>query len=245
MSHQEASQGVRIQKVIAQAGVASRRKAEEMIEAGLVKVNGQTAQLGQKMQIGVDYLEVDGQKIKLQAKQRRLVYALYKPKNCLTTMDDPRGRPTVKDFFPNIKERLFPVGRLDYDTEGLLLITNDGDLAQKVTHPKHKLWKTYFVKVKGHLTTEELHQLRVGLVIERKKTLPAKVKILHRVNDKTWLDVSIREGRNQQIKKMFKTLGHPVSKIKRYRIGNITLGEMTAGMSRLLSPQEVAQLIKE
>lgn len=234
---------IRIQKVIAQAGIASRRAAEKMIEGGLVTLNGKRATLGQKMHVGVDRLEVEGERVQLSKKQKKVVYALYKPKNCITTLNDPEGRPTVKDFFPNEAKKLFPVGRLDYDAEGLLLITNDGDFAQSVIHPRYKIWKTYFVKVKGIIEVETLNQLRKGPTLEGQKRMPVKVKIVHTVNDKTWLEVSLQEGKNQQIKKMFKKFDSRVLKIKRYSIGPITIDELLPGMMRKLAPHEISRLL--
>ncbi|MBF0287338.1 MAG: rRNA pseudouridine synthase [SAR324 cluster bacterium] len=236
--------GVRIQKVIASAGIASRRSAEKLIRAGLVTLNGEKTTLGQRMQVGRDELEVEGVVVYLPTRHKHVVYAFYKPKNCITSLNDPEGRSTIKDFFPETKQRLFPVGRLDYDAEGLLLLTNDGDFAQRVIHPRYQLWKTYFVKIKGLIRNDELHKLKKGCTFAGHRYLPAKVKILHSINNKTWLEVSLQEGKNQQIKKMFRKLGYSVQKIKRYSIDAITLGELEPGMSRLLSPGEIESLLR-
>jgi len=243
MRDNDSEQGVRVQKVIASAGIASRRAAEKLISTGLVELNGKRVTLGQRMQMGVDDLRVEGQRVRLAPQQKRVVYALYKPKNCITSLNDPQGRPTVKDFFPPSKLALFPVGRLDYDAEGLLLLTNDGDFAQCVIHPKYKLWKTYFVKIKGLITPPELAKLRKSPKFGGQQYLPVKVKIIHTLNDKTWLEVSLQEGKNQQIKKMFKNLGYFVLKIKRYSIDCITLDNLEPGMCRVLSSQEMTRLL--
>lgn len=242
-AHNSDSQ-VRIQKVIANAGIASRRAAEKLIAAGLVKVNGKRAELGQKMNVDSDFLEVEGEHVRLSRKQTSVVYAFYKPKRCVTTLNDPQQRSTVKDYFPETKKALFPVGRLDYDAEGLLLLTNDGDFAQHVIHPKYDLWKTYFVKVKGKIDATEIEKLKKGPVFDGKQHRPTKIKPLHTVNDKSWLEVSLQEGKNHHIKKMFKILGYPVLKIKRYSIGSITLGDLEPGTYRKLTPEEISSLVK-
>ncbi|MGK5090645.1 pseudouridine synthase [Deltaproteobacteria bacterium TL4] len=238
------SESIRIQKVISQAGVASRREAERLILQGEVTLNGKVVStLGERMIPGVDFLEVSGQKIHNPQKIERVVYALNKPRNCITTLDDPEGRTTIKDFFPETNKRLFPVGRLDYDAEGLILITNDGEFANQMMHPHYKVWKSYFVKVKGIVAPKSLYPLKKGPVIHKQKHLPVKVKVLHNINNKTWLDVSLQQGTNQQIKKMFAQLGYNVEKIKRYRIGEITLEELMPGQSRKLSKEDISKLI--
>jgi len=230
---------VRIQKVIAQAGIASRRSAEGLIEAGRVTLNGETVlALGTQMVPGVDVLEVDGERVRIAQAKDQVVYALYKPKNCITSLHDPQGRTTIREFFPKSNRRLFPVGRLDYDAEGLILITNDGELANQLMNPKFKVWKSYFVKVKGKVEDAQMAPLRRGITLEGRRHRPAKVKTLHFINDKTWLEVSLQEGTNQQIKKMLQRVGYPVLKIKRFRIGTLTLGEMNSGESRRLSQDE-------
>ena len=243
MQNFHSAEPVRIQKVIAQAGIASRRAAEKLILAGEVSLNGETVlKMGQKMLVGKDHLSVEGRRVKLPQHQKTQVYALYKPKNCITTLNDPEGRTTISDFFPRTSARLFPVGRLDYDAEGLILLTNDGELAQQLMHPRHKVWKGYFVKVRGIVENAALSTLRKGPVIEKRKHQPVRVKILHTVNDKTWLEVFLREGTNQQIKKMLLDLGYPVQKIKRFQVGTVSLGDLQSGESRALSPEEMKQL---
>ena len=243
MSNPEKVQGIRIQKVIAKAGIASRRAAEELISAGKVKLNGLPATLGQRMKVDNDRLTVGGKPVRW-LNRERVVYAIYKPRNCVTTLNDPEGRSTVKEYFPQSGHALFPVGRLDYDAEGLLLITNDGDFAEQAIHPKYKLWKTYFVKLKGKIADSELTGLRKGPHLQGRQHLPIRVKVIHWVNDKSWLEVSLQEGKNRQIKKMFQSVGYRVLRIKRYSIGSITLEGLQPGMSRLLTSREITRLLE-
>lgn len=240
------SKPTRIQKAIAQAGLASRREAERMMLAGSVKVNGKVVrELGSTVVPGQDTLEVLGKKLAWDRPAATEVWALYKPKNCVTTLSDPEKRSTVKDYFPRTSARLVPVGRLDYDAEGLLLLTNDGDLAQWVTHPSHSVPKTYLVKVKGLVSEETLRNIRNGAKINGRRRRPAQAKVLHNLTDKTWVEVTLKEGVQHHIKKMFLELGHRVLKIKRYRIGAIALEDLAPGESRKLSSKELGELIKE
>ena len=243
MKNHDSYEPIRIQKVIAQAGVASRRAAENLIRAGEVMLNGEIVkQMGRKMLIGKDHLSVQGRRVSIPSQQKTEVYALYKPKNCITTLKDPQGRLTIKDFFPKTTSRLFPVGRLDYDAEGLILLTNDGDLANQLMHPRHRVSKGYFVKVRGITENKALSELRRGPVIDYRRHLRVRVKILHTVNDKTWLELFLREGTNRQIKKMFNKIGYPVQKIKRFQIGPIVLGDLQSGETRALSPKEIEEI---
>ena len=244
MKNTDSFEQVRIQKVIAQAGVASRRAAEELIRSGEVILNGEIVnQMGRKMLIGRDHLSVQGRRVSISPQQKTELYALYKPKNCITTLKDPQGRVTIKDFFPKTSARLFPVGRLDYDAEGLILLTNDGDLANQLMHPRHKVSKGYFVKVRGIVENRALKELREGPVIDNRRHQRVRVKILHTINDKTWLELFLREGTNRQIKKMLEKIGYPVRKIKRFQIGPILLGDLQSGESRALSPKEIEQIM--
>ncbi len=244
MKNPDIEEPVRIQKVIAQAGIASRRAAEDLIRAGEVQLNGEIVkQMGRKMVIGQDHLRVEGRRVEISPQQKTEVYALYKPKNCITTLKDPQGRVTIKNFFPITTARLFPVGRLDYDAEGLILLTNDGDLANQLMHPRHKVSKGYFVKVRGIIEFKVLSELRRGPVIDNRRHQPVRVKILHTVNDKTWLELFLRQGTNRQIKKMFHKIGYPVQKIKRFQIGAIMLGDLQSGESRALSLKEIEQIM--
>ncbi|MDX2472043.1 MAG: pseudouridine synthase [SAR324 cluster bacterium] len=231
----------RLQKILAQAGVASRRGSEEFITRGMVEVNGEmVTELGAKADPEVDDIRVGGKKLRLN--QEKVVYALYKPKSVVTTLKDPEGRKTVADYIPHTKDRLFPVGRLDYDAEGLILLTNDGDLAQELMHPSGHVWKEYLVKVKGNITNEVMAKLARGPVLDGKKKKPCKIKLIHYKGDKSWLSVSLQEGIKHQIKRMFLYEGHPVSKIKRIKIGNIIAGDLETGQSRLLTLEEVQGL---
>ena len=239
------TEGIRLQKILAKHGVGSRREIERMILENLITVNGESAKIGQRVIPGKDRIMVQGEGVKIDKPVLQKVYAFYKPKSCVTTLHDPEGRLTVKEFFPATKERLFPVGRLDYDAEGLLLLTNDGELADQIIHPRNKLWKTYFVKVKTILTLADLHKIRMGMYIGRDEyTLPAKAKFLHAVNDKSWVEISMREGKNRQIKRMMEKLETEVLKIKRFSIGSLTLGDLQKGESRLLTQDELAELQK-
>lgn len=235
---------LRLQKFIANAGITSRRKAEQMIINGQVSLNGQTVtQLGTIIDPGKDIIKVDG-KVVDPSPRRSVVYAFYKPKNCVTTLDDPQGRDTIVKYFPKTEERLFSIGRLDYDSEGLLLLTNDGTIANDIIHPSKHVWKTYFVKVKGKIKSEETMKLKPGPIIDGKKRQPVKIKFLHFVNEKSWLMVSLQEGLKHQLKKMFLSIGYPVEKIKRYSIGNIELNDMKPGEVRLLSKANVQSLLE-
>jgi len=235
---------IRIQKVISEAGIASRRAAEKLIIEGAVTKNGKLVkEMGQKMIVGKDHLSVDGKRVKISTQKKILVFAIYKPKNCITTLKDPEGRTTISDFFPKNVERLFPVGRLDYDAEGLILVTNHGNLAQQLMHPSNKVSKGYFVKVRGLIKNETLSILRKGPILGKIKHLPVKVKILHTINNKTWLEIFLQEGKNRQIKKMLLSLGYPVQKIKRFKVGPISLGNLKSGEYRALNDDELKLLL--
>jgi pseudouridine synthase len=237
-------EGTRLQKVIAAAGLASRREAERLIERGLVRVNGRVVrEMGLLVRPGQDRVEVEGRK--LSSRLSREVWALYKPRGCVTTLRDPQGRATIKEYFPPEAGRLFPVGRLDYDTEGLILLTNDGEFAQRVAHPSHSVTKTYLVKVKGVPTPAELAEWGREWLLDGRRRRPARARVLHTVNDKSWCEVTLREGIHHQIKRMFEALGHRVLKIKRFGIGPVTLEDMRPGESRRLTPREEAALLAD
>lgn len=236
----------RLQKIIAHAGVASRREAESMIREGRVTVNGKVVtELGTKADPNRDHVKVDG-KLLTAAEPHRYIL-LYKPKQVMTTVEDPEGRRTVIDLVRGVRERIYPVGRLDYHSEGLVLLTNDGDLAFKVAHPKHGSVKTYNVKVRGVPDERLLDKLRRGITIEGKRTLPteiARIKTTGRNDDEgnSWLEVKLREGRTQQIRKMFQAVGHPVTKLKRVAIGPISDPKLLPGVWRELTKHEVKLL---
>ncbi|MCZ6473681.1 MAG: pseudouridine synthase [SAR324 cluster bacterium] len=236
--------GTRIHKVIAAAGVASRREAERMILAGSVKVNGQVVHRpGASIVPGRDALEVEGRLLRWETPPEREVWALYKPKRCVTTLSDPQHRSTVKEFFPRTRARLIPVGRLDYDAEGLLLLTNDGELANRIAHPSYSVPKTYLVKVKEIVDKETLVKLRSGPTVDGRRRRPVKARVLHNLADKSWLEVVLKEGTQHHIKKMFAVLGHRVLKIKRYQIAQVALEDLQPGQSRRLSEVEIAGLL--
>ncbi|MGF2616918.1 rRNA pseudouridine synthase [Rossellomorea vietnamensis] len=231
----------RLQKVIAHAGVASRRKAEEMILEGKVKVNGKTErELGTKVS-GSDKIEVNGVQIE---RENKVYYLLYKPRGVISAVTDDKDRKVVTDFFPHIQERIYPVGRLDYDTSGLILLTNDGEFANLLTHPSYNIDKTYVARLKGIPPKFKLKELEKGITLEDGKTAPAKVKILsiEKKQDKAIVEITIHEGRNRQVKRMFEAIGHQVQKLKRERFAFLDLHGLNAGDSRELTPHEVKQL---
>jgi 23S rRNA pseudouridine2605 synthase len=236
----------RLQKIIAHAGFASRREAEAMIREGRVTVNGRVVdELGSKADPDRDHIKVDGKLITKPETHRYIL--LYKPKEVMTTVEDPQGRKTVIDLIKGVRERIYPVGRLDFHSEGLILLTNDGDLAFKVSHPKHGSVKTYHVKVRGVPTERIVEKLERGITIDGKRTLPceiARMKTTGRGDDEgnSWYEVRLREGRTQQIRKMFQAVGHPVSKLRRVAIGPIADPKLSAGDWRELSPKEVKML---
>ena len=236
----------RLQKIIAHAGVASRREAESMIREGRVTVNGRVVtELGSKADPKRDHIKVDGKLITRQEPHRYIL--LYKPKEVMTTVQDPQGRRTVIDLVRGIRERIYPVGRLDFHSEGLVLLTNDGDLAYKVSHPTHGSVKTYHVKVRGVPEERLVDKLRRGITLEGKRTLPceiARIKTTGKGEDEgnSWFEVKLREGRTQQIRKMFQAMGHPVSKLRRVAIGPISDPQLTPGVWRELSEREVRML---
>lgn len=231
----------RLQKVIAHAGIASRRKAEELITEGKVKVNGQVVrELGIKVS-SHDSIEVEGVKIE---KEEKVYYLLYKPRGVISAVSDDRGRKTVLDLFPQVEQRIFPVGRLDFDTSGVLLLTNDGEFANQMTHPRYKIDKTYVAKLKGLPRREDLKKLERGIELEDGKTSPAKVKVLSsdKQQNKSIIALTIHEGKNRQVKRMFEAIGCPVQKLKREQFAFLGLHGLNAGESRELTAHEVKQL---
>lgn len=232
----------RLQKIISSAGVTSRRKAEQLIAEGRVTVNGKiVTEMGTKAEFGVDHIKVDGKL--LRPPQEFLYIALNKPVGCVTTMSDPEGRPTVADLLKGIKTRVYPVGRLDYASEGLLLLTNDGEFAKAVMAAKSNLVKTYVVKVTASLTGDQEEQFRRGVYLNGKKTAPAGLKKLkHAINP--WYEVQLIEGRQNQIRMMFNSFGVLVEKLKRVKIGFLELGALRPREHRPLEPKEVARFCK-
>lgn len=233
----------RLQKYLAKAGLASRRKAEELIAQGLVKVNGKiVSQMGVKVDPERDRVTVGGMEIRL---QEEMVYYLFnKPAKVMTTLSDPEKRTKIIDFLGGIRERVYPVGRLDYLTEGLLVLTNDGELAYRLTHPKYQVQKTYLARVAGTVTESSLRRLRQGVPLADGMTAPAKVRKMAAGEDYTLLEITIHEGRNRQVRRMCETIGYPVVSLKRTRFGPLELGDLSPGKYRVLSPQEVVKLKK-
>lgn len=230
----------RLQKLIASAGLASRRQAEEWIEGGRVTVNGQVARLGDRADPGRDRVEVDGKV--LGRAPAKICVLLNKPSGYVTSLKDPQGRPVVSDLVKSLGERLFPVGRLDYNTEGLLLLTNDGDLAQRLAHPRHKVNKTYLVRVRGQLDARARTALERGVSLGDGMTAPARVARLRHSGGHSWFELTIREGRNRQVRRMCEKLGYPVSRLRRIRVAFLELGDLQPGAFRLLSAREVSEL---
>ena len=233
----------RLQKILAAAGIASRREAEKIILAGRVKVNGKLIkELGAKFGPKA-FITVDGNPIK---NEKMVYYIFYKPRGVVTTMVDPRGRRTVADFLSNLTERVFPVGRLDYNTEGLLLLTNDGELAQNLTHPKNEINKSYRVAVVGIVPQEKLDLLRLGVRLEDGLTAPAIVDLVEYDHEKNLsvFNITIHEGKNRQIRRMCDYIGYPVRQLKRYKIANLTLTSLKKGQYRQLFEEELTALFK-
>jgi 23S rRNA pseudouridine2605 synthase len=232
----------RLQKILAHAGVASRRKAEELISAGRVSVNGKTiTELGSKADLSVDRVNVDGRI--LTRPKHHLYFALNKPKNCVTTLHDPQKRQTVMSFFKGLQDRIYPVGRLDYASEGLLLLTNDGEFANRLMSPASHVTKTYLVKVNGTLTPEQEEQFRRGIPMHGRRTAPAGLKLI-RKGENPWYEARLVEGRQNQIRIMFKHFGYLVEKLKRIKIGFLELGNLKPGAYRTLTNAEVARFRK-
>lgn len=234
----------RLQKFLARSGVASRREAEKMITEGKVKVNGHVVtELGTKVVPGKDKIYMNNVHIR----PEKLIYILFnKPKGVVTTLSDPEGRKTVADFVGEIKERVYPVGRLDYNTEGLLLLTNDGTLAQGMTHPKHHVPKTYQVTAVGIIMEEQLDKLRLGVMLEDGKTAPAVVQLIEYIHEKnvSVFNITIYEGRNRQVRRMCDAIGHPVRALVRTKMANLTMAGIGKGKFRYLEDKEVKALYK-
>ncbi len=231
----------RLHKVMAHAGVASRRAAERMIREGLVRVNGEVVtSMGRLVDPTRDSILVDGRKLPA-APARHTYLLLNKPRGCVTTLRDPEGRRTVLDLLRGVAARVYPVGRLDFDSEGLLLLTDDGDLARDLMHPRSGVEKTYLAKVRGSPGPEALARLERGVVVGGRPTLPAKARILKR-GDNAWVEVRIVEGRNRQVRRMLESVGHPVARLRRVAYAGLTLGALPPGAFRELRPAEVALL---
>ena len=233
----------RIQKVLSEQGYCSRRAAEQIIREGRVKLNGHPVQLGDKMDIHRDVLSVDGQKLLLRKKQELYYILLHKPRGYVTTTSDERGRKTVMDLVADLPVRVFPVGRLDKDSEGLLLLTNDGEFANLMTHPSHGVSKLYRVTVYPRATEEQVVQLSEGVTLEDgTRTLPAVVRVLVDEPERTVLEMTIREGKNREIRRMCQAVGLEVARLRRTALGAVKLGMLAPGQYRPLSKSEVESL---
>lgn len=231
----------RLQKAIATSGYTSRRKAEDLIREGRVKVNGEViSEMGFKVKKG-DLIMIDG---KVLEGENKVYYVFYKPKSCICSLSDELGRKTVIDYFEDIKERIYPVGRLDYDTTGLLLMSNDGEFANLMMHPSSHLEKVYEVTVSGLVNGDTLHKLEKGIYLEGVKTLPCKIRVVGKdmEHQTTMLIIKLMEGKNRQVKKMFESMGHKVKRLHRQQIGHINLKGLKPGEYRILKPQEVKEL---
>ena len=231
----------RVNKLLAQAGVASRRAVDGLIRQGRVTVNGTVVtELGVKIEPGRDAVKVDGRRIHL-SPSTRVYLMLHKPGGVVTTLDDPEGRKTVRDLLRGIRGRVFPVGRLDYHSEGLLFLTNDGDWAQDLMHPERHVAKAYRVKVRGTPSESSLARLRAGVRLDGRRTAPAEFRVA-RAGTNAWLDVTLYEGRKNQIRRMLQSVGHPVGKLRRVSIGGVELGDLPAGRFRHLTELELRRL---
>lgn len=233
----------RIQKIMAEAGLCSRRAAETIIEQGRVKLNGHPVKLGDKMDPAKDVLLVDNQRVQLPKKREYIYLMLYKPRGYVTTSSDEMGRRTVMDLLKDVPERVYPVGRLDKDSEGLLLVTNDGDFANNITHPSKGVSKLYRITVRPHATEQQIIALSGGVVLDDgSKTQPATVRVVADEESRTVLEIAIKEGKNRQIRRMCEAVGLEVSRLKRSAVGAIKLGMLKPGQYRELTPAEINAL---
>jgi 23S rRNA pseudouridine2605 synthase len=232
----------RLQKILSRAGVASRRAAERLIREGRVTVNGRTVtRMGTQVEPGADVVKVDGRKVP-GAPRSHTYLALHKPRGFVTTLSDPEGRPTVRDLLPGVRARVYPVGRLDFHTEGLLLLTDDGDLARDLMHPRNRVARTYLAKVRGEPSVEALARLSRGAItLDGKKALPATCRVV-RSGTATWVEITVTEGRKHQVRRMLEAVGHPVQRLRRISYGGVGLGKLPTGRLRALLPPEVERL---
>jgi pseudouridine synthase len=232
----------KVQKILSEMGVAPRRKAEDLIREGRVTINGRPAQIGDRANPSTDHIKVDGRRLSLPPP--KIYILLNKPKGIVTTTHDPEGRKTVLDLLQINHPRLFPVGRLDYDAEGLLLLTNDGELAHFLSHPAFRLPRTYQVKVKGKPTAAEIYRVSRGISLEDGPTAPCRVAPLRETKENIWVEMVLYEGRNRQVKRMWEKLGYPVLKLKRVGLAGLSTGKLQPGEYRNLRPGEVQNLKK-
>ena len=233
---------IRVQKYVADCGLMSRRKAEEEIQAGRIKVNGERVEQGRKIIPGVDRVEYLGKPVEMPRVKRNVYIMLNKPRGYVTTMNDELGRKCVASLVADVGERVYPCGRLDLDSEGLLIMTNDGELANKLMHPAHHIPKLYTVKVKGKVTEEQLKKLNKPMMIDGYETVPAEAKILSLREEESSIGITLYEGRNRQIRKMCEQLGLTVTSLRRIAIGAITLGNLKSGTWKRLTRSQVDYL---
>jgi len=235
----------RLQKFLARCGVASRRASEQLILEGRVRVNGEVVdKLGVRIDPESDAVRVDGRRVRPVTTVGHVYAMLHKPRNVVTTLSDPQGRPSVRQWIEGrFRGHVFPVGRLDFQSEGLLLLTSDGDLARDLTHPRRKVPKVYRVKVHGRPTKEALDRVRAGMRIEGRMTLPARVRLL-KTGGNPWLEISVVEGRKHLVRRLFDTIGHPVMRLRRVAFGGVALGSLPPGAIRPLVPEEVRALFE-
>jgi 23S rRNA pseudouridine2605 synthase len=235
-------EGERIQKVLARAGVASRRAIEEMIVRGRIRVNGERVELGRRIDASKDLVEVDGSRVPLEADL--VHYLMNKPVGVVTTARDDEGRETVMDLLDDIDVRVYPVGRLDLDSEGAVLLTNDGDLALRLTHPRFGVSKTYLAEVEGSVKDKTVRQLARGVELEDGVTEPARARLIERAPGGTLVEITLTEGRNRQVRRMLESVGHPVRRLVRTAIGPLMLGRLKPATYRRLKPEEVRELYR-
>lgn len=235
-------EGVRLQKVLAAAGIASRRGAELLIDEGRVEVNGKVvATQGMRVDPERDHIRVDGSRIPPARHHAYLV--LNKPRGVVSTMDDPEGRATLADYLPRRKDRLFHVGRLDTDTEGLILLTNDGDFAHRLAHPSYEVRKTYLADVVGNLDNKTLKRIEKGVTLEDGPVRPDKVKLVSRTDTRSLVQITLHEGRNRIVRRLMDAVGHPVDRLSRVAIGPVRVGQLKVGETRELTRDELGQLL--
>ena len=237
------AQPERVQKLIAQAGIASRRKAEELIQQGRVTVNGRPIKLGDSARPNKDVIAVDGQRIA--SSSGKIYLALHKPRGFVTTMEDERGRKCVAQLVEDVPGRVYPVGRLDKDSEGLLIMTNDGNLANAVSHPKTHVAKTYRVTLRPGITEEQLIKLSTGIMLDGRMTAPAKARVLEQQPGRAVVEIVLSEGRTREIRRMCESMGLEVARLKRTAIGPVRLSMLPQGRHRELSREEIAGLLAE
>ncbi len=231
----------RLQKILARSGVASRRTAEQFIKEGKVAVDGHiVTEMGYRVDPEKHHITFEGKP--LPATEDKIYILLNKPKGYVSTLRDPQGRPIVSTLLTGISARLFPVGRLDLDTEGALIMTNDGELANKIIHPRHEVNKTYVAKVKGHPSRENLTRLEEGIELEGNKTWPARIKVLKKLSSTVVVEITIHEGKKRQVRKMFAAIGHPVLELKRTAYGHLRLGKLAPGEYRFLAPKDIKKI---